>query len=113
MLALVLEFRLLRFEAPKDASSAPLITAATAAMLAALVVMLLRRVTLWAGLSVPRDTECEWCRDAEWRIGRLEEGVEDTESRCWLRGREGWGSYTALVSNSPVFGHDHSDVYLG
>lgn len=55
-----------------------------AALVAALRVVLLRRVTRCAGLSEVVE-ECEWVREYELREGRLE-GIADTDPRCWLDG---------------------------
>lgn len=51
-----------------------------AALLAALAFILLRLVTLWVRLTVPKDTEWEWCLDVELRVGMFEGGVEVMES---------------------------------
>ena len=69
-------------EEPSIGSVAPLIAAAIAATLLAVVELILfRRVTRCVGLREPRDTECEWCLELELRAGVLKKGVEDMEDR--------------------------------
>jgi len=61
-----------------------LTAAATAAMLLAEVDdMLFLRVMRCVGFREPNETECEWCRECDWRRGKLAEAVEtDMDSRC-------------------------------
>ena len=75
-------------------SGAPEMPFAAAAMAAtllpAVVLMLLRRVTRWAGLMLPTDSECECGRD----LGR-EPPMCVLEWRCCDAGRTLIGSWTA------------------
>lgn len=77
----------------KEPSPASFIAAAiAAALLAAVDVMLFLRVTRCEGLMAPRETECEWCLEEDGRTGKLDEGVAEVDSLCWLAGREACAS---------------------
>jgi hypothetical protein len=77
-------FRFRRFEAPCPSSCRAATIAA--ALFAPVAFMLFLLVTLWEGLTAPKDIEWECCLVVEWRVGMLEGGVEFIESRWELCG---------------------------